>query len=134
MGININININRSVQITILVLALALLGLAGIYFAVINLEPTEMSIAAIEEGMTGKLVKVAGTIDNIRKTSSNNIYWTVSDGSSAAGMTVPLLDAKFKKIPAMKGDSVEITGLVSDYKGELEIMPKEINVLQQQDQ
>lgn len=118
--------ISQSTWTTIIILILALVGLAGIYFAVVSLEPTEIDIKTIEEGMIGKLVKITGAIDNIKKTSSNNIYWTVDDGSS---ITVPLLDSKFKKISAAKGDIVEVVGLVSQYNGELEIMPKEISVL-----
>lgn len=112
--------------LTIIILILALGGLTGIYFAVSSLEPAETGISAIEESMIGKLVKITGTIDNIKKTSSNNIYWTVDDGSS---ITVPLLDSKFKKISAAKGDIVEVVGLVSQYNGELEVMPKEITML-----
>lgn len=119
-------SIDRSMQVTALVLILALIGLAGIYFAASNLEPVDVNVESIEDSMTGKLVRITGRIDNIRKTSSNNIYWTVNDGSN---ITIPLLDSKFKKISATKGNTVEIVGLVSQYKGELEIMPKEITVL-----
>jgi len=120
-----SINLDRSKQITFLILLLAVFGLAGIYFAVKNIKPIELEIGAIEDSMEGKIVKIAGRIDYIKKTSSGNMYWTVSDGSN---ITVPILDSKFKKLSAKRGVNVQIVGLVTKYKGELEVMPKEIQL------
>jgi DNA/RNA endonuclease YhcR with UshA esterase domain len=120
-----SINLDRSKQITLLILLLAIVGLAAINFAVQNIRPIELEIGAIEESMEGKLVKVSGNIENIRKSKSGNLYWSISDGNN---ITVPLLDGKFKKIVAKRGDTVEIIGLVSKYNGELEIMPREITL------
>lgn len=120
-----NIHLDRSKQITLLVLLLAVVGLTGIYFAISNIEPVELEIGAIGQAMAGKLVRVSGRIDYISKSRSGNIYWTIDDGNN---ITVPLLESKFKKMSAKSGDEVEIVGLVSVYKEELEIMPKEISV------
>ena len=119
------ISIDSNKQTTLLILFLAIIGLAGIYFAVINITPTELVIGSIEESMMGRIVKISGRIENIRKSRSGNLYWTVGDGSN---ITVPILDSKLKKITAKRGDGVEIIGLVTEYNGELEIMPKEIDV------
>ena len=73
--------------------------------------------------MIDRLVKINGQIDNIRKSKTGNFYWTVDDGSN---ITVPILDEKFKKIEVKSGDTVEVIGLVTEYNGELEVMPKEI--------
>jgi DNA/RNA endonuclease YhcR with UshA esterase domain len=123
-----NINFDKHKQTTLLILILAIIGLAGIYFAVIGIEPVEVSIEQIENSMTGRLVKISGAISNIRKSKTGNLYWSVDDGSSG-NITVPLLDNKFKKLTARSGDAVEIIGLVSEYKGEMEIMPKEIRMM-----
>jgi len=120
-----NFSLDRSKQTTLLILLLAVAGLAGINFAVKNIKPVELEIGAIEESMEGKLVKIAGRIDYIKKTSSGNLYWTVNDGTN---ITVPILDGKFKQLPAKRGDTVEVVGLVTKYKGEMEVMPKEIQV------
>jgi len=118
-------SIEKSKQITLLIFILAVIGLTAIYFAVINIKPMELKIASIEDSMVDRLVKINGTIDYIRKSKTNNFYWTVSDGSN---ITVPILDNKFKKLSVKKGDSVGIIGLVTLYNGELEVMPKEIYV------
>jgi DNA/RNA endonuclease YhcR with UshA esterase domain len=121
----IGINLDRSKQLTLLILLLAIVGLVAITFAVQNIKPIEMEIGAIEESAEGKLVKISGSIENIRKSKSGNLYWLVGDGNN---ITVPLLDGKFKKLTAKRGDTVEIIGLVSIYNGEMEIMPKEIAI------
>ncbi len=118
-------SIEKSKQITLLIFILAVIGLLAIYFAVINIKPIELKIASIEDSMVDRLVKINGTIDYIRKSKTNNFYWTVNDGSN---ITVPILDNKFKKLSVKKGDSVGIIGLVTLYNGELEVMPKEIYV------
>jgi RecJ-like exonuclease len=120
-----NVSLDRSKQITLLILFLTIVGLAGIFFAIGNIKPLELEIGAIEESMEGKLVKISGRIDYIRKSKSGNMYWTVNDGSN---ITVPILDGKLKKIAAKRGDMVEIVGLVTQYNGEMEVMPKEIFV------
>jgi DNA/RNA endonuclease YhcR with UshA esterase domain len=118
-------SIEKSKQITLLIFILAVIGLSAIYFAVINIKPVELKIASIEDSMVDRLVKINGTIDYIRKSKTNNFYWTVNDGNN---ITVPILDNKFKKLSVKKGDSVGIIGLVTKYNGELEVMPKEIYV------
>lgn len=117
------IKIDKSNQMMLLILVLAIVGLTGIYFAVGNIKPIELRIEDIEDSMTGRLVKISGRIGNIRKSKAGNLYWTIDDGSN---ITVPILDNKFKKLTLKRGDVVEIVGLVTKYKEELEIMPKEI--------
>jgi hypothetical protein len=134
---------DNSKLITILLLFLAIAGLTITYFAVTNIEPLEVKITDIEDSMTGRLVKISGRIDNIRKSSSGNSYWTIKDVSSdgnddgssttdgtvdGIGITIPILDSKFKKIIPKRGDIAEIIGLVTKYKEELEVMPKEIYI------
>jgi len=120
-----SINVDKPKQITLLIFVLSTIGLLGIYFAVINITPVELRIEEIENSMTGKIVKITGIIGNIRKSKSGNMYWTVDDGSN---ITVPILDNKFKKLSVKRGEAVEILGLVSEYNGELEVMPKDIRV------
>ena len=123
LGNKINLHFGTFEQITLLILVLAVIGLAGIYFAVGSIEPIELKIESIEESMSGRLVRISGKITNIRKSSSGNSYWTVDDGST---ITVPILDNRFKSMILKRGDSVEVMGLVTKYKEELEVMPKEI--------
>jgi len=145
---NIGTNIDKPKQIILLLFILSIIGLAGIYFAVENIKPLETKVESIEESMIGRLVKISGAISNIRKSKSGNLYWTVSDDfgdgfgdgvdeefgdgvGQGRNITVPILNGEMKKAAAgaKRGDVVEIVGLVSEYNGELELMPKEILIL-----
>lgn len=119
----LDLSLDKPRQMTLLIFLLAIIGLVGIYFAVRNIQPLELKIEEIEDSMTGRLVKITGTIDNIRKSRTGSLYWTVNDGSN---ITVPILSNKFKKLTPERGDVVEVIGLVTKYNEELEIMPKEI--------
>jgi exonuclease VII large subunit len=115
--------LDKTKHITLLIFILAVIGLTIIYFAVSSINPIELKIEAIEDSMNGRLVKISGTISNIRKSRAGNLYLTVSDGKN---ITVPILNGKFKNLAAKRGDAVEIIGLVTKYNEELEVMPKEI--------
>jgi DNA/RNA endonuclease YhcR with UshA esterase domain len=117
--------IDKSKQLTILIFALATIGLVAIYISVEGIKPTETKIETIESSMIDRLVKISGRIDYIRKSKTGNFYWTVDDGTN---ITVPILDDKFKNLGVSNGDTVEVIGLVSEYNGEMEVMPKEIRV------
>lgn len=147
MQTDTNINklyIDKPKQIILLVFLLSIIGLVGIYFAVENIKPLEVKVESIEEPMIGRLVKISGLIGNIRKSKTGNLYWTVADYETVAeddafggdgyaeskNITVPILDGKLKKLAAgaKRGDFVEIIGLVTEYNGQLEVMPKEISI------
>jgi exonuclease VII large subunit len=119
----VDIKTDKTKHITLLIFILAVIGLTIIYFAVSSINPIELKIEAIEDSMNGRLVKISGTISNIRKSRAGNLYLTVSDGKD---ITVPILNGKFKNLAAKRGDAVEIIGLVTKYNEELEVMPKEI--------
>jgi len=119
----VDIKTDKTKHITLLIFILAVIGLTIIYFAVSSINPIELKIEAIEDSMNGRLVKISGTISNIRKSRAGNLYLTVSDGKN---ITVPILNGKFKNLAAKRGDAVEIIGLVTKYNEELEVMPKEI--------
>lgn len=121
----LDFNAEKYNQMTVLILILAVVGLVAIYFSVKNIKPIELKIESIKVSMIDRLVNISGQIDNIRKSKTGNFYWTVDDGSN---ITVPILDEKFKKIDVKSGDTVEVIGLVTEYNGEMEVMPKEIRI------
>ena len=118
-----NLGLFNSKYMTLLIFFLAITGLIIIYVSVKNITPLELKIESIENSMVDRIVKIDGKIENIRKSKTGNFYWTVGDGNN---ITVPILDDKFKKLEVKSGDTVEVIGLVTEYKGELEVMPKEI--------
>ena len=108
-------------------LILTVAGLSLIYYSISLTESAETEIANLENFPKGSLVKIAGEISKLSKSKTGNIYWTVDDGTGS--ITIPLLGSiadVYRDIT--KNSLVSVTGLVSEYNGELEIMPKEIEV------
>ena len=108
-------------------LILTVAGLSLIYYSISLTESAETEIANLENFPKGSLVKIAGEISKLSKSKTGNIYWTVDDGTGS--ITIPLLGSiadVYQDIT--KNSLVSVTGLVSEYNGELEIMPKEIEV------
>lgn len=108
-------------------LILVVFGLSLIYYSVSLTESAETEIANLENFPKGSLVKISGEISKLSKSKSGNIYWTLDDGTGK--ITVPLLGSTADNYnDVAKNSLVSITGLISEYNGELEVMPKEIGV------
>jgi DNA/RNA endonuclease YhcR with UshA esterase domain len=108
-------------------LILTAAGLSLIYYSVSLTESAETEIVNLGNFPKGSLVKISGEISKLSKSKSGNIYWTVEDGTG--DITIPLLGSIADDYNTISKNSlVTVTGLVSEYNNELEIMPKEIEV------
>jgi len=108
-------------------LILIAFGLGLIYYSVSLTESAETEIQNLENFPKGSLVKISGEISKLSKSKSGNIYWTVDDGTGS--ITVPLLGSIADDYATISKNSlVTVTGLISEYNDELEVMPKEIEV------
>lgn len=108
-------------------LILVAFGLGLIYYSVSLTESAETEIQNLENFPQGSLVKISGEISQLSKSKAGNIYWTLDDGTGK--ITVPLLgNIASDYADISKNSLVTVTGLVSEYNGELEVMPKEIEV------
>ena len=115
----------NTIIIALLVLVAAGLGL--VYYSVILTQSAETAIVDLENFPTGSLVTVSGEISKLSKSKSGNIYWTLDDGTG--NITIPLLGSTADNYVSIEKNSlVTVTGLVSEYNNELEVMPKEIEV------
>jgi len=114
-----------STAISLIVLFIA--GLSLIYYSIFLTESAETQIENLENFPKGSLVQISGEITKIKKSSSGNIYWTVQDATGS--ITIPLFSStanSYRNIS--KSTLVKISGLVTDYQGNLEIDPKEIEI------
>jgi len=112
----------------VLIFILTVAGLSITYYAVSTLDPKEIKISEITESMKGNLVRITGNVVTVKRSNSGNTYLTVDDESDK--ITVPLLGKLSQQFSNIKKDQfVSITGIVSEYSGQLEIMPKNIEVL-----
>ena len=118
---------NQEYYIILSLFALVLAGLGFVYYSIELTQSAETHISNLQSFPTGSLVTISGQISKLSKSSSGNIYWTVDDGTGE--ITVPLLGSmagSYKDI--QKNSFVVVTGLTSEYKNELEVTPKQIEV------
>ncbi|MEM5772769.1 MAG: OB-fold nucleic acid binding domain-containing protein [Candidatus Aenigmatarchaeota archaeon] len=105
-------------------------GLAFIYFSALAISPSETKISKIDSSSIGKLVSTTGKIYYVRTHSSGHIFLTLSDGDSR--IEVPIFSSLVNKLNSngitrydlRKGRTVRITGIVGEYKGQLQIIPR----------
>lgn len=99
---------------------LSVIGLTLMYASSLYLTNKHVEIGEIEKSWSGKNVKVTGKITSYTE-SGGHAFMDVSD--SSGNITVVNFDAQES---FEQGDRVNVTGHVEIYKGELEIIVKEI--------
>lgn len=117
-------------SIVVFSLICSVLGLILIYIAAINVEPKEVKLNEITYEMIGKSVTTTGYITYIRHHPSGHVFLTLSLGKS--NVQVPLFAGFLKSLEKFgiypssfkKGEKLKISGLVSEYRGMLQIIPR----------
>ncbi|MEM5829422.1 MAG: exodeoxyribonuclease VII large subunit [Candidatus Aenigmatarchaeota archaeon] len=108
----------------------SLTGLIFLYFSVSAVSPSEIRISKIDSKLIGKLISTTGKISYVRKHEAGHIFLTLVDDD--AKIEVPIFSSLANKLSnngitqydLRKGRSVRITGIVSEYKGQLQIVPR----------
>ena len=120
-------------QINLISLLSSLVGLLLIYYAAISIEPQQMSIGDITADLEGRKVSVAGLLTDKRLHEDGHLFLTISDGSS--DIQVPLF-ADFMRNLEQRGitekdfllkSKISVEGIIENYKGRLQIMPKNLD-------
>lgn len=94
-------------------LLLAVAGVAGLAVAGMMAEP--VTVGSVNEEDIGKIVRITGEASNVDYASSATFM-------EVNGVKI----VRFATVPVKDGDAVEVTGRVSLYRGELEIVADEI--------
>ena len=116
--------------ITTLSLVCSLIGLMLIYVAAINIKPKFVELSEVNYEMIGRSVTTTGYITYVRRHPSGHVFLTISKGNSK--VQVPLFAGFLKSLEKYgidskdfkKGKKLEISGLVSEYRGMLQIIPR----------
>lgn len=108
----------------------SLLGLVLIYVASVNIEPHRTAIGDITADMEGRKVSIAGRLIEKQEHKNGHLFLTIADDK--AKLQVPLF-ADFMKglnqIGITKDDfrldgNISVRGVLENYKGTLQIVPK----------
>ncbi|QKQ98746.1 hypothetical protein GKQ38_04440 [Candidatus Nanohaloarchaea archaeon] len=97
---------------------LALAGLTLMYGATF-LEPQKVHVSELKPAMVGEKVKISGTVQE--PSGSKHFFFTLKEGNSTVRAV------KFDTSPGYtSGAEVTVTGEITMYKGELEIIVQKI--------
>lgn len=115
-------------------LAASVTGLALIYIAARSIQPSSTPIGGITFDMVGRSVKTTGFISYKSTHPNGHIFLTISDGDGSQ-IQVPLFAgfvSSFERNNKQRattdelrrGALVEIEGLVGEYRGQLQVVPR----------
>jgi DNA/RNA endonuclease YhcR with UshA esterase domain len=104
-------------------------GILMIYIATASVAPEQMPLSQIDFQMIGRQVYTTGYVSYVSKHPAGHIFLTLSDGSSM--IEVPLFSGFVSSMKAddvstnfKRGDVLEVEGMVEEYEGQLQIMPR----------
>ncbi len=106
-------------------LAMALVGTVALFFAVeFVLKPENVSVAQIDRSFLGKEVSVTANVSGYAE-KDGVLFLTLEEGNAVI-KSVMFRRAGTAVNGIIDGDAVSVTGKVSDYMGDLEIIIKDI--------
>ena len=108
----------------------SLAGLSLIYIADINLQPVQLKIREITFEMVGRKVTTTGYINYVRTHPEGHLFLTI--GYNDDKIEVPLFNGFVSSLEGnglseddfQKGKRIIVEGLVDEYQGQLQIVPR----------
>jgi DNA/RNA endonuclease YhcR with UshA esterase domain len=118
--------------IIILSLVCSIAGLVLIYISSLYIEPTKLKVSDITPELVGRFVVTNGKISSKKTTDAGHVFLTVSDNKSSiqvplfANFMNSLKDNGLSENKIKVGYEVSISGLLEEYNGQLQIIPRKI--------
>jgi DNA/RNA endonuclease YhcR with UshA esterase domain len=102
--------------------AAIILGLFGIYLTLIFTQPINVPLSEINDSLSGKILETKGRISALRVSNTSTAFITLEDEKKE------ILVIKFNsnENEFKKGDLVSVTGEVTRYEGNIEIVARQI--------
>ena len=108
----------------------SVLGIMLIYFASASIKPVEVQISDLSFDYVGKVATVSGTIVYKKEHPAGHIFLTLSDGENK--LQVPIFYGVVKNLEGSDTTKemlkyktyLTVTGMVDEYNGELQIVPR----------
>lgn len=126
-------NIKKN-ALTYVCLAASIVGLILIYIAARSIEAAPIPISELNFEMVGRSVKTAGFIAYRSDHENGHIFLTITDGDDSkiqvplfAGFVSSFEQNNKQKATAdelKRGALIEVEGLVGEYRGQLQIVPR----------
>jgi len=110
--------------VTRLSLLCSLTGLAALYVAAANTRPAVTAIASLNDDFIGTKVMISGRLIDLREHIDGHLFMKLKDDSGGV-ISVPVFASVRSQLnePIELLDVVQVTGLVKEYRDELEVIP-----------
>jgi len=100
-------------------------GLVGLYLASIYIEPEKIPLSEIDEKFLGKFISTEGFVREVKFSNSSTLFVTIENNQSR----IIAIQFGASDTHLAIGDFILVKGEVSRYKGELELVAKEIRMI-----
>jgi DNA/RNA endonuclease YhcR with UshA esterase domain len=122
----------RTSLILIVCFLCSLLGIFLIYIAALNTKPTKMKLDDINFELVGRVISTEGKIVSKNLHPAGHLFLTIEENN--ARIQVPIFASLISKLNeagvSIKdfeiGKKLQVTGLVSEYKEQLQIVPRKV--------
>jgi len=120
------------INLTLACFICSIVGLALIYLAALSLQPIKVDLDEISFDLVGRSVTSEGKIVYKKVHSAGHLFLTLeAQGSKIqvpifAGLMNRLREKGMTEKNFSVGNRLVITGLVSEYKGQLQIIPRKV--------
>jgi DNA/RNA endonuclease YhcR with UshA esterase domain len=124
---------SEGAKIILICFICSLLGIFLIYVAALNTKPQEMKLNEINFGLIGRVISTEGKIVNKNFHKAGHLFLTIEEGDTKiqvpifAGLINKLNEAGISAKDFAVGKKLFVTGLVSEYKEQLQIIPRKID-------
>lgn len=106
----------------------SIIGLISLFFITSFTQAQTIRISDIDDSYIGKTVSVQGEITSIFN-AKGHYFISLKDGQTIKVVIFSNNADKLNVHSLEKGDKIDVLGKVDKYKGELEILPKDIEIL-----
>ncbi len=123
---------NLRINLTLICFICSIIGLVLIYLAAINLQPIKVELSEISFDLIGRSVTSEGKIVYKKVHSAGHLFLTLEARRSKiqvpifAGLMNKLREKGITEENFSVGDKLVIAGLVSEYRGQLQIIPRKV--------
>jgi DNA/RNA endonuclease YhcR with UshA esterase domain len=110
-------------KILIASLIISLLGISIMFYVAKTSAPSYVPLNEIDSTYIGKTISTTGKIVSINY-NKGNIFLTLYDKNSSINVPIFSNVAKYLDINLKKGQKISVSGIVDEYKGKLQIIPR----------
>jgi len=103
--------------------AIAIFGICLLFHLAKTSKPNFVPLSEIDSTYIGKTISTSGRIVYVNY-NKGNIFLTIYDKNSSISVPIFSNIAKYLDVNLRKGQKIVVSGMVDEYKGKLQIIPR----------